>query len=50
MTKDLGLCVAKILNSTHGVTTAGQDILKKRLERGDIEEEGVLYTKRGYNK
>ena len=41
MTKEQGLLVQP---------TAGQDILKKRLERGDIEEEGLLYTKRGYNK
>ena len=31
-------------------STAGQEILKKRLERGDIEEQGLLYTKRGFNK
>jgi hypothetical protein len=42
MTKDQGLMVRQ--------TTAGQDILKARLERGDIEESGLIFTKRGINK
>ena len=39
MTKDVGLFVQP--------TTALQDILKKRLERGDKVKEGVLYRKNG---
>jgi hypothetical protein len=30
--------------------TAGQEILRRRRERGDVEEDGLIYTKRGINK
>jgi uncharacterized membrane protein len=41
MTKDQGLLVQE---------SAGQDILKARLARGDIEKDGLIFTKRGINK
>jgi uncharacterized membrane protein len=64
MTKDVGLMVVtkgvgklarQLFNTEHGLydsehTTAGQDILKARLARGDIEESGLIFTKRGINK
>lgn len=30
--------------------TIGQRITRQRLERGDILEEGLIFTERGYNK
>jgi uncharacterized membrane protein len=30
--------------------TAGQEILRRRLARGDIEKDGLIYTKRGIYK
>lgn len=55
MTKDPGKLARQLFNTEHGLydsehTTAGQDILKARLARGDIEESGLIFTKRGINK
>lgn len=61
--KGVGKLARQLFNTEHGLyaeinpiiesasigseTTAGQDILQKRLERGDIVECGIVFTKRG---
>jgi uncharacterized protein (DUF2249 family) len=53
--KDPDKLAKQLFNTEHGLyasehRTAGQDIVRKRIARGDIEEGGLLYTKRGINK